>query len=495
MKRKQHDLDEIRPKKIFRDEMATVKVTLTQQESQLRNLLLDVARYINESKEIKEKIELRFAGGWVRDKLLDIPSNDIDTAINAMTGHAFSKKVQEYLRDRNNQTKHGLGARGLGNLYKISANPEKRDATINALFYNLHTDLVEDFTSGLEDLTARRIRTPLEPKTTFTDDPLRVLRLIRFASRLDFTIDPASEAAMSDPAVMKALSSKISRERVGAELEKMLGKGQSLDTCRDPKGSLHLIDRLGLYPTIFTDPKDEQTLTPDTKNWHMAYECLAELQSNEKLGIIYESLFPENSDDVKYMGWILASLTPWSQFPLPQPPAGSFKVPLPHGTKVAREGLKLPSRICDTVTGALRHREQIAELKDAIMRKDDYTNDSAILGMTIRRWNSQGGYWRLQALFAILVDALNSDKGFSEWVEFITHLNRMQVMDAPNFKSIIDGKQLCKELGGIKPGAWMKTALEMVMEWQLRNPGVQDYQEVIEGLKRRREELKIPIPR
>ncbi|KAK2627812.1 hypothetical protein QTJ16_002458 [Diplocarpon rosae] len=539
MKRKQHDLDEIRPKRISRGEMATVKITLTQQETQLRNLLLDVARYINESKEIKEKIELRFAGGWVRDKLLDIPSNDIDTAINAMTGHAFSKKVQEYLKDRNNQTKHGLGARGLGNLYKISANPEKskhletvttkifgfdvdfvnlrkeiysddsrnpqmefgtakedalrRDATINALFYNLHTDVVEDFTSGLEDLTARRIRTPLEPKTTFTDDPLRVLRLIRFASRLDFTIDPASEAAMSDPAVMEALSSKISRERVGAELEKMLGKG------RDPKGSLHLIDRLGLYPTIFTDPKDEQTLTPDTKNWHIAYECLAELQSNEKLGIIYESLFPENSDDVKYMGWILASLTPWSQFPLPQPPSGSFKVPLPHGTKVAREGLKLPSRICDAITGALRNREQITELKDAIRRKDKYTNDSATVGMTIRRWNSQGGYWRLQALFAILVDALNSDKGsfdsiVSEWAEFITHLNRMQVMDAPSFKSIIDGKELCKELGGIKPGAWMKPALDMVMEWQLRNPGVQDYQEVIEGLKRRSEELKIPMP-
>ncbi len=268
MKRRQSIVVEIPLPKRPRGRMATKKITLTPRESQLRELLLDVARYIDESKEIKEKIELRFAGGWVRDKLLDIPSHDIDTAINAMTGYAFSTKMQEYLKNEENLKKHALESKDLGNLHKILANPEKskhletattkifgfdvdfvnlrketysedsrnpqmefgtaeedalrRDATINALFYNLRTDLVEDFTSGLEDLASRHIRTPLEPKTTFKDDPLRVLRLIRFASRLGFTIDPTSEAAMSDPAVMEALKLKISRERVGVELEKML---------------------------------------------------------------------------------------------------------------------------------------------------------------------------------------------------------------------------------------------------------------------------------
>jgi tRNA nucleotidyltransferase (CCA-adding enzyme) len=253
--------------------MATAHIQLTPREEQLRQLLLDVARYIDESKEIKEKLELRFAGGWIRDKLLDIESHDIDTAINAMTGYAFSTKMQEYLKDEENLKKHSLEPTDIHNLHKILANPEKskhletattkifgfdvdfvnlrketysedsrnpqmefgtaeedalrRDATINALFYNLHTDLVEDFTGGLEDLAAKHIRTPLDPKTTFMDDPLRVLRLIRFASRLTFTIDPKSEAYMSDPAVMEALKSKISRERVGVELEKML-KGSLL---------------------------------------------------------------------------------------------------------------------------------------------------------------------------------------------------------------------------------------------------------------------------
>lgn len=246
---------------------ACADITLTPQEARLRDLLLDVARYINESKEIKEHLELRFAGGWVRDKLLGCQSHDIDTAINAMTGYSFSLKMKEFLEQPNHLKKHSLGTEDVGNLHKIAANPEKskhletvttkvlgydvdfvnlrretysddsrnpqvefgsaqedalrRDATVNALFYNLHTNKVEDFAGGLSDLHSRLIRTPLEPFQTFMDDPLRVLRLIRFASRLGFKIHADSETCMGDASVRSALKTKISRERIGIELEKM----------------------------------------------------------------------------------------------------------------------------------------------------------------------------------------------------------------------------------------------------------------------------------
>jgi tRNA nucleotidyltransferase (CCA-adding enzyme) len=247
---------------------AAREIWLTQKETQLRDLLVDVARYIDESKEIKAKLELRFAGGWVRDKLLDIPSHDIDTTINAMTGYSFTLKMKEYLEDPKNMEKHGLEPSDVGNLHKIAANPEKskhletvttkilgfdvdfvnlrrekymehsrnpqmefgtaeedakrRDATVNALFYNLHTKMVEDFVGGLKDMDSKLIRTPLDPFQTFKDDPLRVLRLIRFASRLGFKIHAESEAWMGNPSILSALRLKISRERVGIEIEKML---------------------------------------------------------------------------------------------------------------------------------------------------------------------------------------------------------------------------------------------------------------------------------
>lgn len=256
--------------------LATKKIALTQREAQLRRLLLDVARYIDESKEIKAKLELRFAGGWVRDKLLGIPSHDIDTTINAMTGYCFAIKMKEYLEDSRNMEKNGLNESDIGSLHKIAANPEKskhletvttkilgfdvdfvnlrremymehsrnpqmefgtakedaerRDATVNALFYNLHTDEVEDFVEGLKDMESKLIRTPLEPFKTFEDDPLRVLRLIRFASRLGFSIHAESEAYMGDPSILRALRLKISRERVGIEIEKML-KGMFSCSC------------------------------------------------------------------------------------------------------------------------------------------------------------------------------------------------------------------------------------------------------------------------
>lgn len=91
------------------------------------------------------------------------------------------------------------------------------------MFYNLNTSSVEDFTGkGGQDLSAKILRTPLDPYQTFEDDPLRVLRLIRFASRLGYSIDPKALDAMRENDIKDALKRKISRERIGVEMEKAL---------------------------------------------------------------------------------------------------------------------------------------------------------------------------------------------------------------------------------------------------------------------------------
>jgi tRNA nucleotidyltransferase (CCA-adding enzyme) len=285
---------------------------LTEIEQTLRQLLLDVASYVDQlpspdgqdqvalpEQLAKEPIILRFTGGWVRDKLLGVPSHDIDVAINNMTGLQFGMRLKEYLEIPGNAEKYGLDAKKVTGLHKIEANPEKskhletvttrilgldidlvnlrketytddsrnpqmefgtpeedamrRDATVNALFYNINTQQIEDFTNqGFDDMAKRVIRTPLEPYQTFKDDPLRVLRLIRFASRLDYTIDPEALKAMSNTDIKDALRRKISRERVGVELEKAL-RGP------DPHDAMRLVYDLGLYFTIFSDPTVEDS--------------------------------------------------------------------------------------------------------------------------------------------------------------------------------------------------------------------------------------------
>lgn len=225
---------------------------------------------------------LRFTGGWVRDKLLGVDSHDIDVGISSMTGYQFGMALKQYLDEPKNLEKYKRGLpngemnEAIVSLHKIEANPEKskhletvttkifgldidlvnlrketysadsrnpqmefgtavedalrRDATINALFYNLNESRLEDLTErGLDDMKKKLIRTPMEPYQTFRDDPLRVLRLIRFACRLGYQTDPETEAAMQNEDISDALKLKISKERVGTELEKML-RGEHVTT-------------------------------------------------------------------------------------------------------------------------------------------------------------------------------------------------------------------------------------------------------------------------
>jgi tRNA nucleotidyltransferase (CCA-adding enzyme) len=271
---------------------------------------------------------------------------------------------------------------------------------------------------------------------------------------------------------------------------------------KNPRSSLQFIDRLGLYSTIFTDPTIQECPSPETANWNLAYDCLEEMKSNATPGSIYQSLV--RSEDAKYLAWVLAALVPFSSVSQTLPVKQKGKPHLPLGGMVAREGIKADNKICNVVSGAFKHFREIAHLKDAIKAKKSHISERDTVGMTIRRWDSHGGHWRLQVLFALLVEAMNSKTPskfiqgyskelFSEWQGFIDHLEAMDLMDAPALKSILSGTELSQALGGVKPGPWMKPALDVCMEWQLRNPGVEDPAGAVEEVKKRGDELKIPI--
>lgn len=110
----------------------------------------------------------------------------------------------------------------------------RRDFTINTLLENLHTGEVLDLTGkAFSDIRDGIIRTPREPLVTFDDDPLRMLRAVRFASRFGFTIDPETLAAIRNRAPRLAI---ISAERIRAEFVKIVGSpnaAQGLEMLRE----------------------------------------------------------------------------------------------------------------------------------------------------------------------------------------------------------------------------------------------------------------------
>eukprot|EP01060_Flectonema_neradi_P018028 TRINITY_DN24846_c0_g1_i1.p1 TRINITY_DN24846_c0_g1~~TRINITY_DN24846_c0_g1_i1.p1 ORF type:complete len:535 (+),score=109.45 TRINITY_DN24846_c0_g1_i1:77-1681(+) len=226
---------------------------LTEQEERIFKLLLEV------NERFDAGCVLRVAGGWVRDKVLGNHSDDIDIAIEGGTGAQFSEKIIQYQDEMGQETRsvglirinpeqskhletattHIFGtAVDLVNLrseeYTSSTriptvrhgtpleDARRRDFTINALFYNLHTKMVEDYTSGISDIQNKIIRTPLDPLVTFTDDPLRLLRCVRFSGRFNCEVDTAIKVAARQPGILAALNRKVSRGRIGIEIKKMM---------------------------------------------------------------------------------------------------------------------------------------------------------------------------------------------------------------------------------------------------------------------------------
>jgi poly(A) polymerase len=101
----------------------------------------------------------------------------------------------------------------------------RRDFTVNTLLMDWDGSVLDLTGRGLADLESRRIVTPLDPKSTFDEDPLRMLRAIRFAATLDFTLDPSVEAAIREQSG-RLQPPTVSMERIRDEFSKLLVAAQ-----------------------------------------------------------------------------------------------------------------------------------------------------------------------------------------------------------------------------------------------------------------------------
>jgi poly(A) polymerase len=120
---------------------------------------------------------------------------------------------------------------------------QRRDFTLNALFYDPIEERIHDFVGGQADLEARVLRTVGDPRARFHEDALRLLRAVRFAARFDLTIEPATGEALREMAPRIQL---VSAERIRDELVKIF-------TGPHPGTALRLLDVCGLLRFVLPE--------------------------------------------------------------------------------------------------------------------------------------------------------------------------------------------------------------------------------------------------
>ena len=216
-------------------------------------------------------LECYVIGGWVRDLILHRPSDDIDIVVvgsGITLAEAVAKKIGKkahlsvFKTYGTAQVKRGdlelefVGARR-ESYTRDSRNPivedgtleedqNRRDFTSNAMaicLNNSHYGELLDPFDGIGDLARCLIRTPLNPDITFSDDPLRMMRAIRFATQLGFNLDGETFDAIKRN---KERIGIITKERIAEELNKIM-------LSRRPSEGWLLLDKTGLLPLIFPE--------------------------------------------------------------------------------------------------------------------------------------------------------------------------------------------------------------------------------------------------
>jgi poly(A) polymerase len=218
----------------------------------------------------RERLEAYVVGGWVRDHLLGVDVKDIDVVVIG-DGIAFAHLVARSLGRAKVVPYNQFGTAMIpleeGKLEFVTAREEtyerdsrkpsvqkatlrsdlsRRDFTINALAVCINKDrwgILEDPFEGQMDLGRKIIRTPLEPEKTFDDDPLRILRAVRFASQLQFSIEPETLMAIEKMAGRLTI---VSQERITDEFLKILASPR-------PSVGLKLLHDTGAAKVVFPE--------------------------------------------------------------------------------------------------------------------------------------------------------------------------------------------------------------------------------------------------
>lgn len=487
-------------------------VALTKMESKIFGLLVKATESLKSKRLDLPPLTLRVAGGWVRDKLLGYESHDIDLVVDNMMGYDFALLVNEYLQS------HGLPVRRIG-LIRLNSEKSKhletatcfilgqevdfvnlraeeysqdsriprsrfgtpledaqrRDITINSLFYNLHTREVEDFTGlGLDDLKGHYIRTPVDPLRTFMDDPLRVLRCIRFAVRFDFKVDAELTACARDERVLASFVQKISRERVGTELIK------TIDTACKVHDALGYIVDWKLYNLIFNS-NDSWKLVVSLPLSSELYElnrfCTtrATFEQLETVRKVFGAFIPLQRPSIKVWRIVVTSI--WL-FPLIQRLEALAQTS--RELRVAdvihnclRESLKWSLDETRGVAKVLSDLSSVEAFRLAQESGNVSRSDAGLLVMQLAA-KPVGPDYGFTFIVALLYQLYRQPEAsfdliLNGYVGVLSYIKAQNLERAYELTPLMSGKEVLDGLK-IKPGKYMTVILLALQKWQLDNP-------------------------
>jgi poly(A) polymerase len=395
-----------------------------------------------------------FAGGCVRDKLLGHVPVDYDIATSAVPS-----EVLELFPGSNEVgahfgvviAKHGghhieIATFRTDGSYRDGRRPEsvtfstppedarRRDFTINGLFEIPETGEVIDYVGGMADLKAGVIRAIGDAKERFTEDGLRLLRAVRFAARIGFTIEPTTDAALRDCA---SLLDRISPERIRDEFSKIL------TSPRRRTGVEHLVETdlirhfmPELLPTIGCEQPPE---------WHPEGDVFTHTM------IMLDMLAPDAPNEL-----CLAVLL----HDIAKPPCQTVD----DTGRIRFNGHDaMGAQMAETILRRLRYPNQvIADVVAMVARHMQFMNVQKMRVAKLKRFMAEPTFDRELELHR--VDCASSN-GFTDNYEFLQARETEFAAEPLIPPPLVTGKDLIKL--GLQPGPRFKEILEAIQNEQL----------------------------
>ena len=419
-------------------------------------------------------------GGCVRDEIMGLEIKDIDMCVSLQGGGI---RFAEWLRDNGYTTKgvtvypnYGMAMLHLNEFPEVELefvqtrkekyfdhscrNPEtafgsieddcmRRDLTINALYTNISTGEIVDITGkGVDDIKNHIIRTPNDPDTIYDDDPLRILRCIRFASRYGWEIEYDTYEGMVRNVSRLEI---ITKERVKDEFCKML-------TCKHPIMAMELLRKIGAMHYVI--PELEETYSMTQNEYHF--------------GTVWEHtmMVLEGTKDDNMILRISALLHDIGKIRVCTEEDGKIhflKHELKSGEMIDEllRPLKFSNEIIKEVTFLVRNHmicktwgSECEYMKDKKLRRFQY------------ECKTEERFRNLMTIIDADNNAYAADKCMPKQVEFI--LSRTEAMKAEGsamfgYKLPLTGKEIM-DLKGIKPGSAVKECLDYLMKIAFVNP-------------------------